>query len=1356
MNEYQRGIYLEEKITDCKSANNIGGVIRFDGIVDAVTLTIALKRVIYKHPNLRCSLDNAEFTFEDENSFTFELIESNFHSIEEYELHLHKIFEETGVMDSNRLFYSELCHVDKASFLIIRCHHIIADGYSMASLANDLNEYWSSNCDYSLEKEIDMDYGDKSVFEENKEEYLAKSATSSMTGAIYEAQRTTMQFPTDLQNELQQFVKEQNYSMFTVLLYAFSCALLHFQQEEILQIGIPVSVLRLKKDRPIGMFVNIVPFFTEREVLESESGIGRLRHLWFKAARNYRFPYYKIKSVVGETFEKYDYTFNYLPNVYPPTIGGFPVELHNVHPKYQAYRLQGLVETHNDNNMYMVLDWNVDTYALGFDKYFIELYFNVLKAVVSDSRLTSDTFCMEIDRKLMEDCQACFVPVRDDVETNPYALFRYNCINFADSTAIMDGDNKYTYKEFERDVLRMSAVLKIFGLEPNSKVILDLEHTYYELVLVYALLYLGSTMVPVSSRNWETRRIASVMEQVKPCLYVSDSKGIPKGVRGVSLSELIVYNVNDYLVEADGYYKDCFDAYIIFTSGTTGVPKGVIISEKSLFSYLNWAKAAYKMSEHDCMPLYTTMTFDFTLTTVYLPLSSSACIKLYPDDGIRHPLYDIFEDNSITVVKVTPSHMKLISLIDKEYCAELRLLIVGGENLSYETLRRFRKRFKRDFVCCNEYGPTEATIGCVVFFTEEFDKRGNVPIGLPSSNAQVRIVNEEGKDLTCYVKGQLLLSGDCLSTGYWNDEKKTSEAFISSEGKLWYKSGDVAWYNSNGYIEYGGRADGQTKYHGYRIEMEEIKTAVSDCPSVKDSIALMIYQNEEQRIVLFYIPELIDEVSEADIKSHLYNKLPNYIVVELCAIDRLPLTLNGKIDEKKLRAYYAAKLNEATVDSDDDILFMSELKAIVAKTLGISESFDISKSFYELGGDSIKSFACLTMLKEGGYAPKQNYFRMPISIAEISRLLIKETEHFEALEYDVAFEPTALIKRFIENAEDIGSVMQCIVIEPIKEFDAVQLLKSIYASFSALRLTVTEEKKLLYRSSIQVPYIVETTYNLCDEHCRFDIENEGLFKLIYFMDIKKYGICIHHLAVDFVSWQIIFEFLNAFLLGKSNLIEMGTAFSRYCERNRKSVLFAEHDTADKSVVNISITDIGILEKLFDSKHLYGVNGEVIIKSVVADIFCSFYGKDKICFECESIGRDNDELDIGWDTDIYYENYDRVLNKFMDSRSERSVRPIRFNYIPMYEIKEYETFKIRESFSRFTWNCHIAYEAEFDIIITRSELKFCVLVSDASFADYLEQRLPDSVNSYLSGMYRLDIDFSKDEDVEIDDLIKLLG
>jgi len=618
-------------------------------------------------------------------------------------------------------------------------------------------------------------------------------------------------------------------------------------------------------------------------------------------------------------------------------------------------------------------------------------------------------------------------------------------------------------------------VLRSFGLEPNSKVILDMDHTYYELVLVYALLYLGSTMVPVNGRNWESRRIESIIKQVEPCLYISGSKNVPKGVRSVSLPELIMLDVNDNLSKTDGYYKDHFDAYIIFTSGTTGAPKGVVISEKALFSYLSWAKDAYKMSERDCMPLYTTMTFDFTLTTVYLPLSSASCIKLYPDDGIKHPLYDIFEDNSITVVKITPSHMKMLSLINKEYFAELRLLIVGGENLSYETLRRFRQSFKHNFVCCNEYGPTEATIGCVMFFTEEFDKRGNVPIGLPSANAQVRVVDKEGRDLTCYVKGQLLISGDCLSSGYWNDEKKTSESFIYFDGKIWYKSGDLAWYNSNGYIEYGGRVDGQKKYHGYRIEMDEISNAVLDHPSVKDSVTLMVHHNDNSRIVLFYVPKLSSAVSEEDIKMHLYNRLPNYIVVDLCAIDQLPLTLNGKIDEIKLRSYYKSKIDETKMACDNAILFESDLKTIVSKTLGISESFDISKSFYELGGDSIKSFACLTMLKENGYVPKQNYFRMPISIAEISHLLKKESDYFETIEYDVPFEPTALIKRFIENAKDIGNVMQCIVLEINRKFDAVLFLKTVYDTFSSFRLTVTEEKKLLYRSIIQQPFIVETT-----------------------------------------------------------------------------------------------------------------------------------------------------------------------------------------------------------------------------------------------------------------------------------------
>ena len=1350
MNEYQKGVFLEEQILDCKSANNIGGVVRFEERINYSEISNALKKVIMKHPNLHSSIHESELVVNDE--YEFILAEREFVSIDSFREYVHEVFEEKNVISTNQLFFPVLCHVGDNSYLIIRCHHLIADGFSMAVIANDVNNLWNSNFDYVVSPEVNLDYGNESLCKID-EEILNKCSSINRYGTVYEAQRTKIKFPDDVSHSLKKYGLEHRQGVFAVLLHAFSTALLHFQEADVLQIGIPVSVVRTKKNRPVGMYANIVPFFAERNVIESKEGLEQTKRNWYYAVKNYRFPYYKIGKVVGDKFEKYDYTFNYLPNVYPNTIGGKVVDFLNVHPKYQMYRLQALIETERNSDLYMVLDWDEASFSEGFDKYFIDLYFKVLKNLLECGKYSEEVLSLDVDTEIKEKCATLKNSIGSENITNPFALFRNNCINHPDGVAIVDSEKEYTYKIFENDVLRMAMTLRKLGIQHNSKVLLDAQHTYYELVVIYALLYLGSTMIPVNGSEWETERINSVVEQINPSLIISDSLRGVVNKKIYSLLEIADLAIAEELVESQDYCRDKFDAYIIFTSGTTGKPKGVTVAEKALYSYLLYAKNAYEMSENDCMPLFSTLTFDFTLTSVYLPLISGARIKLFGENNIKHPLYNVFEDSNITVVKVTPSHMKMISLLNNVYDINLRLLIVGGENLSYENLYRFSRCIKHDFVCCNEYGPTEATIGCVTYFLEDFNKKGNVPIGLPSSNARVRIVDEDGNDVPCFVKGQLLISGDCLSEGYWKDEKKTNEKFIYSNGARWYKTGDIAWFNSNGYIEYGGRIDSQKKYHGYRIELEEISNAIINLSCVKDAVALLIEKEEDSNIVLFYISD--EGNSDEIIKAQLYEKLPSYIMVNFCRVDKIPLTINGKINEKELARRYEEKLSVKPLQVNQDMIG-AELKEIISKVLGVENTFDASKTFYELGGDSIKSFACLAILKEKGYEIKQNYFRMPISIAEINNLIEKTEDKYSSTEYDVSFEPTALIKRFIKRTDSIGSIAQCIVLDIHREFDANNFIEAMYEAIDGFKITVNEDGKLLYRSKVLPTKMVETTFKEFAGQYEFDINEEGLFKFFYFKDIDKYGMYIHHLAIDFVSWQIILDATDAYLSGEKICIGKVNSFPEYCDKHKNDTTFDVLTNNKVERVDFSIYDAELIETITASDNLYGVGGETVIKTVICNLIASYYNKDNVFLECEGIGRENGESDIGWFTKVCYESYNDETQKIETCKLNDVDRLVRFNYIPLYKIKEYEAFTISDKESSFAWRCNVDYDVEFDIVVMKNEIRLCASTSDYMLVNYIKSKLIKRIDDYYKGKERIDIDFNRDDDVELEDLLKLLA
>lgn len=270
-------------------------------------------------------------------------------------------------------------------------------------------------------------------------------------------------------------------------------------------------------------------------------------------------------------------------------------------------------------------------------------------------------------------------------------------------------------------------------------------------------------------------------------------------------------------------------AYIIYTSGSTGKPKGVMIEHSSLMNYISWGAETYVRGEVVAFPLYTSISFDLTITSVFLPLITGNEILVYADDEHLQAIEKVLQDNKSNIVKLTPSHLKILRDSPQLKPAQensIKRFIVGGENLETQLAKDIYDRFEGAVEIYNEYGPTEATVGCMIHLFDPKEAVASVPIGVPINNTQIYILDRYLKPVPCGVSGELYISGNGLARGYHGREELTSERFIHNPfitGKKMYKTGDLAGRLPDNKIVYEGRTDNQVKIRGYRIELREIE-----------------------------------------------------------------------------------------------------------------------------------------------------------------------------------------------------------------------------------------------------------------------------------------------------------------------------------------------------------------------------------------------------------------------------------------------------------------------------------------------------------------------------------------------------
>ncbi|MFT5822221.1 MAG: amino acid adenylation domain-containing protein [Crocinitomix sp.] len=728
--------------------------------------------------------------------------------------------------------------------------------------------------------------------------------------------------------------------------------------------------------------------------------------------------------------------------------------------------------------------------------------------------------------------------IRKQVEQNP------------NSIAIQSQNDSITYQDlWDKSNALANVLIDKFGSIEGKPIAVLLNDALNYVPTVLAILKAGAFFVPLDQSN-PAARINYVLSDCKCVALITESKFesiIDFEGKLLLFKEILAINAatNNPAVAAEL-------AYTIYTSGSTGQPKGVLVGNKSLTNYVSWAAQYYLGQGGGNSALFTSFSFDLTLTSIFVPLASGKTVFAQNEDlSIDEKLINIFGNPKIDLIKLTPSHINLLSVLDLKVNRDM-VFIVGGEALTKqqsENLFNLGENIK----IYNEYGPTEATVGCIVKEISRSDQQ--ILIGRAIANTKIKIVGQNG-NATIGNIGEILIGGECLSVGYLNKPEETKQAFVlASENskERYYKSGDLGRALPNGDLQYMGRVDNQIKIRGYRVELGEIEHQLMQHAAISD--AALIYKensfNESAlnhgELVAFFVTDSV--ISTQELRDWLKNALPDYMIPHIfLPTDKIPLTENGKTDRKlmfDLALNLTSEVEYVAPTSEQEKVLVSVWSDVLKR-----EKIGVKDSFYNLGGDSIKSIQVVARLKQKGYALKvENLLRTPV-LEDLARIM-RETTHTidqSGVQGKVEFTP---IQQWFFESEVIKKqhhFNQSVMLKSTERIDITVLEKCLIMltqHHDALRMVIqqSDAEQVQLNNDVNAKSFTIDSHDLSEsedfveqitEQCdtlQANISlNEGpLVKVAHFKlkEDDRLALIIHHLVVDGVSWRILLEDLSS-------------------------------------------------------------------------------------------------------------------------------------------------------------------------------------------------------------------------------------
>lgn len=479
-------------------------------------------------------------------------------------------------------------------------------------------------------------------------------------------------------------------------------------------------------------------------------------------------------------------------------------------------------------------------------------------------------------------------------------IFESQVKKFPQRVAIKFKGKQFTYQQLNEWANQLAHLLIQNDVKPQSLVSIQLNRSPELIIAILAVLKVGSAYVPLDT-ICPQKRLEFILEDTKPSYFISSETFFDSSLSKMS--------------ERNPEIKFSLDslASIMYTSGSTGLPKGVMITHQNICRLFKQTESLFHFNERDIWSLFHSFGFDVSVWEMWGAFFYGGQLVIIPEDIVRSigDFYELISREKITVLCQTPSVFKHVIHYESELECQpplnLRYVILAGEALNPTMLKPWFERHRNSAAIVNMYGITETTIHSTFHLIKDVLDARSI-IGRPIPGSQIHLLDQKMQPVVPGAPGEIYLSGDGITKGYWNRPELTKEKFLDNQVRL-YKSGDIAIYHQDGDVyEYLCRSDDQIKIRGYRIETNEIEQCILQFDNIKDvKVIAREMSSEEKQLIAFLIPfqEILSKRAStqflSSLREHISLYLPDYMIpAQFAFIKEFPLTHNGKLDKRKL------------------------------------------------------------------------------------------------------------------------------------------------------------------------------------------------------------------------------------------------------------------------------------------------------------------------------------------------------------------------------------------------------------------------------------------------------------------------